>query len=310
VARDVEDPETRASVWKRQQAATLLSGSPDERREARAGGDLRIGALGSGSDYTAFLDHVGVASMNLGFGGEDDGGIYHSIYDDVYWYTHFSDTSFVYGRALAQTAGTTVMRLAGADLLPFAFGNLAETARRYASELQQLRDRRAEQLADRRRDVEGGVYAALTDPRDPTVAPPVLAPPPQLEFAAVQNAVDALARAAARYEQAASRALDRGAASTDGGTAAAPNLAAVNARLLQAERALTAPEGLARRPWFKHLLYAPGWYTGYGVKTMPGAREAIEQDRWRDADPELARIAAALQREAALVDELADALGR
>jgi N-acetylated-alpha-linked acidic dipeptidase len=310
VARDVEDPETRASVWKRQQAATLLFGSPDEKREARAGGDLRIGALGSGSDYTAFLDHVGVASMNLGFGGEDDGGIYHSIYDDFYWYTHFSDSSFVYGRALAQTIGTAVMRLAGADLLPLGFTNLAETARRYSRELQGLRDRRAEQLADRKRDVEEGVYSAVNDPRAPSVAPPVLAAPPRLEFAALENAIDALSRAATRYEQAYAKAMERGAASSDGAAAAAPNFAAINARLTQAERALTAPEGLARRPWFKHLLYAPGWYTGYGVKTMPGPREAIEEDRWADANAELARVAAAVEREAALVGELADALGQ
>ncbi|WP_025413640.1 transferrin receptor-like dimerization domain-containing protein [Gemmatirosa kalamazoonensis] len=308
VARDVEDPEAHVSVWKRQQAAALQGGTPEARREARERGDLRIGALGSGSDYTAFLDHLGVASMNLGFGGEDDGGIYHSIYDDFYWYTHFSDTSFVYGRALAQTMGTAVMRLGSADLLPFAFTNLAETAQRYTRELQTLRDRRAEQLADRRRDVEDGVYAASSDPRAPTVAPPVLAAPPRLEFAALDNALDSLSHAAARYERAYSRFAERGASATDGGSA--PNgLAAINARLVQAERALTAPEGLARRPWFTHLLYAPGWYTGYGVKTMPGPREAIEEDRWADADAELARVAAALTREATLVAELANALG-
>src|SRR5205823_4815784 len=153
---------------------------------------------------------------------------------DFYWFTHFSDTSFVYGRALAQTVGTAVMRLADADLLPFAFTNLAASAQRYARELQQLRDRRAEQLADRKRDVEEGVYAATSDPRDPTVAPPVLPLPPRLEFAAVENALDALSRAAARYEQASVRALEHGPASSDGAAAApnaAPSFAAVNARL-------------------------------------------------------------------------------
>src|SRR5690349_11647482 len=124
------------------------------RAEARTRPDLRIGALGSGSDYTAFLDHLGIASLNLGFGGEDGSGIYHSIYDDFYWYTHFSDTNFVYGRALAQTAGTAVMRLAGADILPFAFGNLAETAQRYVTELQQLRDRRATEIVERNKEIE------------------------------------------------------------------------------------------------------------------------------------------------------------
>ena len=116
VARDVEDPEAKVSVWKRAQARALAdASSAEERKEIRERADLRLGALGSGSDYTAFIDHLGVASLNLGFGGEDDGGIYHSIYDDFYWYTRFSDTDFVYGRALAQTVGLAVLRLADAD---------------------------------------------------------------------------------------------------------------------------------------------------------------------------------------------------
>src|SRR6187551_1521311 len=134
VEKDIVDPESNVSSWKRNQAALVVRGDPD----ARAGGDLRIGALGSGSDFTPFLQHLGIASMNLGYGGEDDGGIYHSIYDDFYWYTHFSDSTFVYGRALAQAVGTTVMRLADADVLPFVFTNLAATTHRYIDELQQL----------------------------------------------------------------------------------------------------------------------------------------------------------------------------
>ena len=128
VARDIEDPETKIPVWKRDATrAHIAARRPPEREEARTRSDLRIGALGSGSDYTAFIDHLGIASLNLGFGGEDGGGIYHSIYDDFYWYTHFSDTDFVYGRALAQTAGTAVMRLADAELLPYDFTNFADT---------------------------------------------------------------------------------------------------------------------------------------------------------------------------------------
>src|SRR5690349_13424742 len=146
VAMDVDDPESGVSSWKRIQANRILNGSPDARRDARDREDLRIGALGSGSDYSSFIDHLGVASLNLGYDGEDDGGIYHSIYDDFYWFTHFSDTSFVYGRALAQAVGTAVMRLADADVLPFVFTNLAATTRRYVDELQQLRDARAKEI--------------------------------------------------------------------------------------------------------------------------------------------------------------------
>src|SRR4029079_6488543 len=157
VSLDVDDPESGVSSWKRAQASRIINGSADARRDARTRDDLRISALGSGSDYSSFIDHLGVASLNLGYGGEDDGGIYHSIYDDFYWFTHFSDSSFVYGRALAQTAGTAVLLLANADILPFAFTNLAETIQTYVKELQSLRDRRSEEIAERNRQIDDGV---------------------------------------------------------------------------------------------------------------------------------------------------------
>ncbi|HVZ78156.1 MAG TPA: transferrin receptor-like dimerization domain-containing protein [Gemmatimonadaceae bacterium] len=300
VEKDVQDPESGVSVWRRNVAAEAVRG----RGRGASGGtgarngdeDLRIGALGSGSDYTPFLQHLGVASLNLGFGGEDRGGIYHSIYDDFYWYTHFSDTSFVYGRALAQAAGTAVMRLADADVLPFAFTNLAATADRYLKELQQLRDQRASEISAKDRAIRAGDYAIVSDPRDPTAAPHPEVPPPQFNFAPLQNALDTLTAAAVRYE--------RAYAAWSGGSSAGNDaaLAALNQQLLQSERRLTSPEGLPKRDWYRHLLYAPGFYTGYGVKTMPGAREAIEQDQWGDVDHQVARIASALQAEAALVN--------
>ena len=308
VEKDVTDPEAGVSSWKRNQLAAIRRGTPETRKEARDRDDLRIGALGSGSDYTPFLQHLGVASLNLGYGGEDRGGIYHSIYDDFYWYTHFSDTAFVYGRALAQAAGQAMMRLADADVLPFAFTNLAETAQRYVGELQQLRDRRAADIAERAREIDEGVFAATNDPRTPTRAPVAEPRPPHLEFASLVDAADSLTRAAQRYEHAYGQWVDRGGV-TQAGSTGASTLRGINERLIQAERALTAPEGLAKRPWYTHLLYAPGYYTGYGVKTMPGIREAIEQGQWSSTNGEIARVAAALNREAALVSQLADALG-
>jgi N-acetylated-alpha-linked acidic dipeptidase len=299
VAVDVEDPESRVSAWKRLQASRIMNGSTEVRHEARDREDLRIGALGSGSDYSSFIDHLGVASLNLGYGGEDDGGIYHSIYDDFYWFTHFSDTSFVYGRALAQTAGVAVLRLANADVLPFAFTNLAETIQTYVKDLQSLRDRRAEQITERNRQIEDGIFKAASDPRDPVTAPQRQQPAPQLNFAPLLNALDSLSHAASRYDKAYSRAV------SEGRTAVAKG---VNERLVQAERALTSTEGLKNRPWYVHMLYAPGFYTGYGVKTIPGVREAIEQGEWRDADREIARAAAAVEREASLVSGLATTL--
>jgi N-acetylated-alpha-linked acidic dipeptidase len=299
VAMDVNDPEANVSSWKRIQASRILKGTPEVRKEARDREDLRISALGSGSDYSSFIDHLGVASLNIGYGGEDDGGIYHSIYDDFYWYTHFSDTAFVYGRALAQVGGTTVLRLANADLLPFAFTNLYETVQGYVKDLQSLRDRRAEQITDRNKSIDDGLFKLTSDPRDPMIAPERQQPAPQLNFAPLLNALDSLNHAASHYDRAYTRAV------TDGHFASAKT---VNTQLLQAERALTSPEGLKNRPWYVHMLYAPGFYTGYGVKTVPGVREAIEQGQWQDADREIVRAAAALDREATLISGIASTL--
>jgi N-acetylated-alpha-linked acidic dipeptidase len=309
VIQDVEDPETKLSVWKRTQLNLIRNGDASDRADARNRADLRIDALGSGSDFTPFLQFAGIATLNLGFGGLDDGGIYHSIYDDFYWFTHFSDSSFVYGKALAQVAGSMVMRVAGAELLPFGFTNMAETAAGYVTELQKLRDARAEAIAERSRQLDEGVFTATNDPRRPQSAPPREAPAPALNFAPLQNAVDLLRRMADDYEVALGKASANGGAALD-----RASLGGVNAKLIQAERALTSPEGLPKRPWYQHLLYAPGLYTGYGVKTMPGAREAIELGRWDEANTELGRIAGAIEAQARLVrsatDELRRALGQ
>jgi N-acetylated-alpha-linked acidic dipeptidase len=298
VAREVEDPEAKIPVWKRAQAHALAAASSEEDRKAiRARADLRIQALGSGSDYTAFVDHLGVASLNLGYDGEDAGGIYHSIYDDFYWYTHFSDADFVYGRALAQTVGLLVLRLADSELLPFEFGDFADTMQEYTKDLKKLLERKQEEVAERNREIDEGVFRATSDPRRPTLAPPKEDVPPHLNFAPLENALVALQRSADRYGKARATAEGR----------AVPRdvLSRVNALLVRSERVLLSPEGLPRRPWYRHLLYAPGVYAGYGARTMPGAREAIELKRYSEADPEIARIAKALQDEAALVDSAA-----
>jgi N-acetylated-alpha-linked acidic dipeptidase len=295
VARDVEDPEAGIPVWNRARARALADASSAEERKAiRGRAFLRLRPLGSGSDYTAFLDHLGVATLNLGYGGEDDGGIYHSIYDDFHWYSHFSDSDFVYGRALAQTVGLAVLRLADADLLPFEFGGLADATLEYLKDLKKLLQRRQEEIAERNRQLDEGVFRATSDPRRPTLAPPKEAVPPHLNFAPLENAVDALQQSAGRYGKAR--------AGLEAGAIPRERLAAVNALLIRSERVLLSSEGLPRRPWYRHLLYAPGVYAGYGAKTLPGAREAIELRRYSEADAEIARIARVLQDEAALID--------
>ncbi|MGA9625516.1 MAG: M28 family metallopeptidase [Bryobacteraceae bacterium] len=309
VARDVEDPETKLPVWKRLQlwriANPAANGTAAERQEPRQRADLRIGALGSGSDYTVFLDHLGIASLNLGYGGEDGGGIYHSIYDDFYWYTHFSDTDFVYGRALAQTAGTAVMRLADAELLPYDFDDFTDTIRRYIQEVATLAREQREQIVERNRQIDEGVFAATEDPRQKTVPPPKEAVPPFLNFAPLENGLAALEGATGLYDQALARAADNGGAALAGAA-----LGDANARLIAVERALTLDDGLPNRPWFKNQIYAPGFYTGYGVKTLPAVREAIEQKQWKLADQQIVRAGQVLENASEAIQGAAAELTR
>jgi N-acetylated-alpha-linked acidic dipeptidase len=301
VAKDIKDPETGLTVWKRMQSRQIARGSADARAEARSRPDLRIGAMGSGSDYSPFLQHSGTPSLNFGYGGEDDDGIYHSIYDDFYHYTKFADTDFAYGRALAETMGTTVIRLADADVLPYEFTNLADTVGRYNTELQTLLRNRQNEIRERNRQIDDGVFDAIRDPKKPLVAPAKEDVPPALNFAPLDNASGALTRAADRYKKALDAARPK--------LASAPDVVvSVNARLIQSERVLTDPEGLPGRPWYRHLLYAPGTYTGYGVKTVPGVREGIEQARYEEAEREVVRVAAALMREVDLLDQAASEL--
>ena len=296
VMRDITDPETGASVERRARARAVESGSPAVRKDLRSRADLHIGALGSGSDYTAFLQHAGVPSMNLGFGGEDAAGVYHSVYDDFYWYTHFSDTSFVYGRALAQTAGTAILRLADADVIPYDFTDLAETVTRYVGELKALNAEIASTAIEHNRQLSDSGFLLTNDPRHPLAPPKTEALAPSLDFAPLDSASIALTGAAERYQIAFMQAMD--------GPATA-SFMELNTELLQSERVLLSTAGLVNRPWYKHLLYAPGFYTGYGVKTIPGVREAIEQKEWLLATKEIGRVSAALNAETALVERAA-----
>ena len=302
VARDVEDPETKGSVWKRAQARAIARGSREERTEARSRSDLRISALGSGSDYSSFLQHGGVPSLDLRFGGFDSSeGVYHSIYDDYYYYTKFMDTDFAYGRTLALVAGTTMIRLADADLLPFEFANLADTVQTYLKELQTLLKTQQDEVRERNKQIEDGVFAAINDPKRPLEAPKIEQVAPALNFAPLENAAERLTQAAAKYRKAVDAARPKL-------TSNSALLRSVNAKLMQAERQMTDEGGLPKRPWYRHLLYAPGFYTGYAVKTMPGVREAIEQKQYASAESEIGRVAKALEREAALLDSISSSL--
>jgi N-acetylated-alpha-linked acidic dipeptidase len=297
VMKDISDPETKMTVWRRRRLTDISRAAADKRGEIRSRPDLRMAALGSGSDYTVFIDHLGIASLNVGYNGEDEGGgQYHSIYDDFYYYTHFMDTDFAYCRMLAETAGTMMMRLAGAEVLPFQFTGLADTIHTYITELKKLAtDQRAE-IKERNAEIEDGTFVALMNPKQKMVPPGKEPLPPYVNFAPLDNASDELSRAAEAYETALSASGDR-----------VP--ARLNAKLIQSERLLTNAAGLPNRPWFEHLIYAPGYYTGYGVKTIPGVREAIEQKRPSEVEEQMVRVAKALKGEADLLDAATQELG-
>jgi N-acetylated-alpha-linked acidic dipeptidase len=195
------------------------------------------------------------------------------------------------------------MRLADADLLPFNFADLTSTVRGYVNDLQHVAENQSDQIRERNRQISEGVFSATSDPQKQSVAPTPEAVPPHLNFAPLQNALDALNQSANHYQRVYTQVeQDSGAA------LARASLARVNMELLQSERALTDPNGLPGRPWFKHQLYAPGFYTGYGVKTVPAVREAIEQKQWSVADQSIATVAKVLDREAAVIERAASSL--
>jgi N-acetylated-alpha-linked acidic dipeptidase len=302
VVKDITDPETRVSVWKRQQAATILRGGRRPNPARTAGGNeiltrgtLPIEAIGSGSDFAAFIDHLGIASLSIGFGGEDRSGTYHSAYDTPWFEDQFGDKEEVYGPVLAQTAGTLVMRVADADILPYDFKILTDTVKGYDAELKSLVKSLQDDAETRMRNIDLGLYKLTDDPKNPVRAPGPLVPPPAMNFAALDDSIGALGKAAADFDQAKAKLA----------TLSPEKRKKLNAELALAERKLTTEQGLPRRPWVKHVLYAPGTYTGYGAKTIPGVREALEQGRFQEAQEQIAVVAKALQDEAAFVEQIA-----
>ncbi|MBV8072601.1 MAG: M28 family metallopeptidase [Acidobacteriaceae bacterium] len=303
VAQDVQDPEKNMSVWERARLRRIATAkTAEERSQARTESQLSIGPLGDGSDYTAFIHHLGIPSVDMGFSGEDSGGVYHSIYDDFYWYTHFGDPTFVYERAESQLMGSAVMRLADADLLPFNFEDFANAVHKYLENVQTLLRNSQQAIRDRNRDLEDGVYSATSDPLKPLLPPSPEPVPPHFNFAPVQNAADELAASAVRLE----KAWNKHQAS--GWSLPPERVNAVNALMMQAGPALTDAGGLPGRPWFKNMIYAPGAYTGYEAKPLPGVLEALDRKDWAEAESQIPREAEALKREKKVVDEIIAAL--
>jgi N-acetylated-alpha-linked acidic dipeptidase len=285
-------------VYERSRLARITR-FPDQRADLRRKGDLRNGELGDGSDYTPFIHHAGIASLNIGFGGEDDGTQYHSIYDDFYWYTHFADTDFAYGAALAQVSGTALMRLADVDVLPFQFTNEAAALRRYVDNLEKDIKKLQEEAKERNTELDEGVFTAVADPKKTELPPPRASVPPFLNIAALENAVAAVSDAADRYAKAAAKA---------NGKVPAASLPGINAKLMATERALLAPKGQPQRPWFKYVPFAPGAYSGYGALEFGAVREYLDQKKWKEADDQIPAMAAVLQKNAEAINAAAEEL--
>jgi N-acetylated-alpha-linked acidic dipeptidase len=289
VARDVIDPQKKIPVFERARAARIVTGSAEERKETRERSDLRIGALGSGSDYTPFLQHLGVASLNLGYSGESEGGSYHSVYDSFDHYTRFGDRTFDYGIALAQTAGRVMLRLANADVLPFEFLSVADNIARYMKEITKLTDDMRQETTEKNRQIQEGALQAYFDPQQPYVLPKPKTDVPTVSFKTLQDAVAKLQTSSKRFSEQMNRL------GLTGQTLSSAAEEALDQILFGSERALTRAGGLPKRPWFKHQIYAPGLYTGYGVKTLPAVREAIEQRDWSQAREQIALVAQTIE---------------
>ena len=296
VAKSVPDPETKLNVWDRMRAQQIVNGSPDAKKEARERADLRIDALGSGSDYTPFIQHLGIASLDMGFGGESGGGSYHSIYDSFDHYVRFGDPTFEYGVALSKVCGHTVLRLANADTLPFEFTNFADTVNMYANEVIKLADTMRDETRSANEIIANGMLAAVQDPTQKFVMPIPKVAVPFLNFAPLQNAVARLTVSAKEFQK------------TSVGKTISPDARRqLDLALMNTERSMTG-SGLPRRDWFRHEIYAPGFYTGYGVKTLPGIREAIEQRNWKEASDEISVVARTIENAADAIDRAAQTL--
>ncbi|MCU1229237.1 MAG: folate hydrolase [Acidobacteria bacterium] len=304
VARDVVDPERNVSVLQRLRAHELLAATNAEERKTQRELELiRLDALGSGSDYTPFLQHLGVAALDVGYSGESSGGSYHSVYDSFYHYTRFGDPDFRYGVTQAKTTGRMVLRLANADVLPFEFATFASTLSRYVNELTKLADTLRADTEERNRQLTDKTMELAADPTKPFVAPNAEEPVPFLNFAPLQNAVARLQKSAKAYDAVAGNAIADS-------PAVGAKRQSLDQLLMHVEQLLTRREGLPRRPWFAHQIYAPGFYTGYGVKTIPGVREAIEQRDWNEASQQMAIVAGVIERYAAEVDRATGMLSR
>ncbi|HTM91096.1 MAG TPA: transferrin receptor-like dimerization domain-containing protein [Flavisolibacter sp.] len=300
VIEDVMDPQTGVSIKERRYAKTLVDADKTTRAKLIGNKYYKIGALGAGSDYSPFIQHMGIASMNLSFGGEDAGGDYHSIYDSYDHYTRFGDPGFKYGLALSKTTGRIMMRLANADVLPFDFNSFYKTLNDYASEVKTLLENQRNETEVENKIIRDGLYNLAKDPTKTYIAPSAKESVPYLNFSELENSLVQLKNLAEEYLK----------VYFNGTQLPLEKQNQLNGILFNAERSLISERGLPRRQWYKHQIYAPGFYTGYGVKTLPAIREAIEQSAWKDAQDGINTVSQTIKMYNTQVQEAVNLLGK
>ena len=307
VAGSVRDPEMGVSVLERLKASLLVTGGRNDAdaedraiaKQIASGQQVPIGALGSGSDFTPFLQHLGLGTLSFEYAGEDQqAGVYHSIYDSFDHYDRFGDPGYHYGVALAQTVGRVILRMADADVPPVHQAEFGETVGRYVQEIHALADNLRESTDRTNKLIDTNAYILASDPTERYVQPARQDSVPFLNFAALDNAAARLKQSAQACDEAGAEALATGLKLT------AAQRAELETLLQGMEQSLTDPTGLPGRDWFRHMIYAPGLLTGYGVKTLPGVREAIESRRWAEAEKYSAITAHALDSYSARLDRI------
>ena len=291
VIRDVDDPVHDVSLDNRLRSRMRVrehnSGTFGEGRESERQ-DLRMYAMGAGSDYTAFLHHAGVPALNMAFGGESGGGSYHSLYDTYEHYKRFSDGKFIYGTTLSKVNGRLVLRLSEADILPFRFVNMVDNIGKFVEQNKKLSEDIRKSTKSLNDLLDNNDFAISSNPKKTYLPPKRLRQVPEFDFKPLDAALARLSTSAWKYEEALLK-FQKGSLSPE-------RKSKINALLRSVDQAFINSKGLPRRDWFKNMMYAPGYYTGYGVKTLPGIREGLEERKWNEVRVYIKEVSKALDR--------------
>ena len=291
VIRDVDDPVHDVSLDNRLRSRMRVrehnSGTFGEGRESERQ-DLRMYAMGAGSDYTAFLHHAGVPALNMAFGGESGGGSYHSLYDTYEHYKRFSDGKFIYGTTLSKVNGRLVLRLSEADILPFRFVNMVDNIGKFVEQNKKLSEDIRKSTKSLNDLLDNNDFAISSNPKKTYLPPKRLLQVPEFDFKPLDAALARLSTSAWKYEEALLK-FQKGSLTTE-------RKSEINALLRNVDQAFINSKGLPRRDWFKNMMYAPGYYTGYGVKTLPGIREGLEERKWNEVRLYINEVSKALDR--------------